>query len=690
MLSRAFLETADYRTLIETSDRTVIVGRRGTGKSALTLMLEAHWSHSDDTEVIKITPDEHQTIGVRPQIGLFGDSFTKIRAGARLAWRFALMMETTRCLAPRYRFSNTEGYAFLAKRVKRWSEAGRDIADRFRGTLKEVIDLSLTPEDRIGDLPKSLDLTLVEQALAEACQASKAIVVFLIDRLDEGYEPDDKGVGFVDGLVQAAIDLKTRIPRIKPVIFLRDNIFRAVQTLDPDYSRNIEGHVLRLHWDEESLFHFAAKRLRLAFDIEAEASQKIWNRCTAGELKGRDGFSKCLRLTLYRPRDLLSLLNEAFYLAARQSQSEIVLEHVETTGRAISQNRLEDLKKEYVAILPGLAQYVAAFHGRNPELRVEEAQSLIERLLSTGSDDPIVQQDFLILENAQAVLRGLYSVGFLGVRDPSAGTFVFCHDGRTPDREFTGADRVLVHPCYWMALNCTRNALAPNEAEDIYDEYDIEISSETPDIRNTRIRELIAQLDRIEEGSAGSTEFKAWCQKAIRICFAKGLRNVELKPNKLAKSRRDVVATNLGEGNAWRRIYDDYGTRQVTFEIKNYPGLEASDYQQVQSYLTGEYGRLAFFVTRDDTVDLYANKDVEWVREMYTNHRVLIIKLTAKFFTNLLQKLRKPQKHDTVNNALHSLLDTYTRLYLGGQTKLQTGTRKRKRGGRRKGGPTNR
>jgi len=133
MLSRAFLETADYRTLIETSDRTVIVGRRGTGKSALTLMLEAHWSHSDDTEVIKITPDEHQTIGVRSQIGLFGDSFTKIRAGARLAWWFALMMETAQCLAARSKFLHTEGYAFLAKRVKRWSEAGRDIADRFRG-----------------------------------------------------------------------------------------------------------------------------------------------------------------------------------------------------------------------------------------------------------------------------------------------------------------------------------------------------------------------------------------------------------------------------------------------------------------------------------------------------------------------------------------------------------------------------
>jgi hypothetical protein len=35
MLRRAFLETADYRTLIETSDRPIVVGRRGTGKSAL-------------------------------------------------------------------------------------------------------------------------------------------------------------------------------------------------------------------------------------------------------------------------------------------------------------------------------------------------------------------------------------------------------------------------------------------------------------------------------------------------------------------------------------------------------------------------------------------------------------------------------------------------------------------------------
>lgn len=683
MLDRVFLETADYRTLIETSDRIIVVGRRGTGKSALTLHLEKHWRHSSDTVVIKIMPEEHQTIGLRPKVELFGDSFNKIRAGCRLLWRYGLMMEAAHHLSKQYRFSNSDGFRNIETRVDEWSSYGRDILDRYATVLATSVNKKSTPEARIEDLPISLDISDVESSLLSACDNSKN-VVFLIDRLDEGYQPDNNGIGFVDGLVQAAIDLKTRIPGMKPVIFLRDNIFRAVQTLDPDYSRNIEGHVLRLHWDAKLLLTFAAKRMKVAFDIRHEASQRIWNSCTGGQLKGREGFNRCLQLTLYRPRDLLSLLNETFYLAGKNGQSEIILDHIKDTGRLISKNRLDDLKKEYYAIFPGLDSFVAAFHGKSPEMSIGEAQTLLEAVLNKGTDNPIIKQDFFILNDGYTVLKSLYIVGFIGIRDGAAGTFVFCHDGRAPDRDLSSPDRILIHPCYWMALNCTRSTLEPDQAEEIYDEYDIEVSSETPEIRNAKIKELIAQYNDIGEGAEEAYDFEAWCHKAIRICFAKGLKNVELKPNKQAKSRRDIVATNLGEGDAWRRIYEDYGTRQVTFEIKNHQNLEAADYQQIQSYLTGEYGRLAFVVTRDSSVDLYANKDVEWVRELYDKHHVLVIKLTGKFFCSLLGKLRNPQKHDAVNDAVHRLLDTYTRLYTVGQTKpRQTSTRRRKRGKKR-------
>lgn len=680
MLSTAFLETGDYRSLIETSDRIVIVGRRGTGKSALTLRLGAYWKASEDTEVIRITPEEYQIIGIRPLINLFGEHFNLVRAGSRIIWRYALMLEAAIQLSPHYKFSKIAQRTALDSHLKSWRGLPHDTTEKVRIKLQTLLNKDSTPEKRIADLPTSLGLSEVERSLSEVTSQLDVNVVFLIDRLDEGYEPDDVGIGFVDGLIQAAIDVKTRFPSIKPILFMRDNIFRSVQKNDPDYSRNIEGHVLRLHWDDTSLFNFATRRLRLALEVEQEASLKVWNKCVTGNLKGKAGFQKCLHLTLYRPRDLLALLNEAFFFAGRDGRAELTIDDLEKTAKTISQNRLDDLKKEYTAVLPGLPEYIGAFHGKDPKHDVDVATDLIQAVLASGSEDPLIQQDFLILSDANAVIRGLYSVGFLGIREPTTGSFIFCHDGRAPDREFTIGDQVLVHPCYWIALNCTETDLDPAQAEEIYDEYDIGVSSETPAIRNTKIKSLISELETIPEGQDGATSYEEWCYKAIRICFAKGLRNVQLKANKQAKSRRDIVATNLGEGDAWRRIYEDYGTRQVTFEVKNYKGLEAADYQQIQSYLAGDYGRLAFVITRDNSVDLYANKDVEWVREIYGAHKVLIIKLTAKYICKLLHKLRYPQKHDDVNNAIHKLLDTYTRLYIAGQTAVaQKQKRKRKR-----------
>lgn len=670
MLSRAFLETADFRTLIETSDRMIVVGRRGTGKSALTLKLSGHWRGSSSEKVIRIVPEDYNVIGARPLLKHFGDSFSVIRAGSKLAWRYALLMETALSLSPKHQFSNTEGYKKIKQRVSDWKGYGPNVVDRFSRLLEVSLDAVESPERNVGRLPVKLDLTVVEKSLSSACEESNTTVVFLIDKLDEGYSPDSIGIGLIDGLVQAAIEVKTRIPRIRPIIFLRDNIFRAVQANDPDFSRNIEGHVLRLHWNVDSLFNFATKRLSVAFETKEDTSAvKIWNDHTAGDLKGKQGFQDCLRLTLYRPRDLLSLLNEAYYEASKNGQEIIVREHIDATARYISQNRLDDLIKEYSSIIPGLKFYIGVFEGQSPELDGTSAATLYREMFDRKTDNSAALQDFYILGDAIGVLRSLYSVGFIGIKNRSSGTYVFCHDGRAPDQELSGDDSILVHPCYWTALNITQNGLTASEADEIFDEYDIHVSSETPIIRNERIKQLIGQLSDIPEGQEGSARFEQWCQSAIRICFAKGLRNVELKPNRAAKSRRDVVATNLGEGDAWRRIYDDYGSRQVTFEIKNYQGLKADDYYQILNYLTGEYGRLGFFVTRDERMDVLADKDLGWIREMYSKHNILVIKITAKWLARLLDKLKNPQKHDAVNRNMHTLLDTYARLYIEGQSK---------------------
>ena len=669
MLDKAFLETADYRTLIESSDRTVIVGRRGTGKSALTMKLETTWKTNPRVSILKITPEEHQTIALRPKIALFGDKFNMIRAGSRLVWKYALMMEIAINLSTNYVVRNSSEIKFLQDRLDSWRAKSDDILNRLSIALNEQIDHNAPPESRIEYLPKSLDLRKIEEKLRSIGETSGQQVVLLVDKLDEGYEPDASGTALIDGLIHAAQDLKVRFDWFKPVIFLRDNIFRAIEVHDNDFSRNIEGNVLRLHWSETSLWTFSANRIKAAFGSSFESNEKIWNAYTSQDLAGIEGLKKCLSKTLYRPRDILSLLNQAFFLAGKDGVQKISSNHIRQTSRQISRNRLIDLNKEYKGIFPSLSEFTAAFRDSNPEFSLEEVTSLLSQVIDSRSEDPIIQQDFDILGGPEAALDMLYSVGFIGISGPEEDRFVFCHDGRTRDREFLSTNKVLIHPCYWIALNCTEKSIDPEQAEDIYDEYDIAVSSETPEIRRKKIEELVSELENIEEGKGGAQQFELWCVRAITICFAKGLENIELKPNQSATLRRDIVATNLGDGTAWQRILEDYQSRQVIFEVKNKRSLSSQDYQQVVTYLSGYYGKLAFFITRDTTENLLKGRDLDWFKELHASHGVFVIKLTANFFRKQLHKLRNPQKHDTVNNAINRLLDTYTRLYLSGQTK---------------------
>lgn len=90
------------------------------------------------------------------------------------------------------------------------------------------------------------------------------------------------------------------------LIFLRDNIFRAIQEADNDFSRNIEPRALRLHWDPQELLYMTTARMRAAFNLTSESEVKVWNQITANELHGIAGFKSILRNTLYRPREPLN------------------------------------------------------------------------------------------------------------------------------------------------------------------------------------------------------------------------------------------------------------------------------------------------------------------------------------------------------------------------------------------------
>lgn len=658
---QAFYESPDYRTLIESDIKSIVVGRRGVGKSALFLRLSDYYKDANKVEVIGLAPEEHELLAFRPVAKIFNGDFTLLRAATRLAFRYALMMEIAESLSSRYKFKQTNGAAVLQKLVAEW-RTGSNMLARARMIIEKAVQGIEDAETRVGALAERLRLSQVEEALSSALEEMKIKAVVLVDRLDEGYQPDDIGVGIVDGFLHAAIDVRDRIPACRSIVFLRDNIYRAVEHRDNDFSRNLEQAVLRLHWDDRALLNFAANRIRSVTEIKAEKSLKVWDAVTQASLQGEAGFHTCLRLTLYRPRDLLLLLNESFRHAANDGRFAIQPSDLESSARGISGNRLQDLIKEYSAQLPGLSELVKSFSNTLPAIPIAKAEAAIDEVISRDDLEPSVQQQFRIFAGPMDALRALYSVGFIGIREQGSSNYVFSHDGRRPDKDFSSAEKLMVHPCYWIALNLQRE-LDEGEAEEIYDEYDVTVTSETPEQRIKMLGRLEAELRDIETGLTGAQDFERWCLKVIRVLFAGGLRNVEHNPNKSALQRRDVVGTNHGDTQFWKRVLDEYRSRQVIFEIKNFSDLKREEFWQINSYLVKDYGTLGFIITRDDEINLRKDRELAWIRELRNQHNKVVVRLTAKFLVGLLNKVRSPAKHDAADEALDKLLDTYIRTY---------------------------
>jgi hypothetical protein len=168
------------------------------------------------------------------------------------------------------------------------------------------------------------------------------------------------------------------------------------------------------------------------------------------------------------------------------------------------------------------------------------------------------------------------------------------------DRENLSQPERLRLPSRWNRLEIFTEkmlrCLEPDEAEQINDEYEIKVTSVSPEIRSQRIGALIAELGSIEEGRGHAEEFEQWVLIAIQTVFAGHLSNIERKANGNAVQRRDIVGTNLAKSHVWHRIEKDYEVRHVVFDAKNYKSVGRDEYRQMSTYLHGQYGRLGHTV----------------------------------------------------------------------------------------------
>lgn len=621
--------------------------------------------------LIQERPEDLDAFAFQEALKKVAPDYRTARIITRLTWKGQILTAALRSLREHYRTRKLQEAAFLNEYFARH----RDVFDQ-KGTARSVYLLRQTL--RTGVATDELPRTIVEryeinrlQSVVEDCLKEIGLrLIFLYDGLDEGWIPTPGATAVLGGLAKAAADFADHESNIHCILFVRDNMLRALAHYDGDFARHIEGNIMRLHWDENSLLSLVAARLRAALGVTRENDIKVWNRFAQRELKDREGFRKCLQYTLYRPRDLIVLLNKAVAVAAIANRDTIIDADVEATATGISQTRLLDLYKEYDEVLPGLRHFVSIFKGRAASDSFGNVLFILGEALSRVSNSELGERDFALLGSGHEIFSALYSVGFIGVADVGSGRFVFCHDGSNSSlNDIEHTRKVIVHPCYWKALEIRSDVAAESVLGEIDDEQDEKrvgatVANEVQDLRVKRLGQIVEELHRIKVVPDDSKRLETWVRNALQVLFSGALSNIEVQRSDGSPSQCRMIATNIAERGVWKRVLEDYKSRQVLIEISNDTEVTEDMLGKAALGLSGHFGNFLLFVTRNPSEGL-TDSERRWVKEIWNQHRKMVLIVPAHMLARAQSKLRAKKKRvDYADDLLGKRLDTFERDYV--------------------------
>lgn len=676
MLKYAFYHTGVYDTLInENNNFSFIVGRRGTGKSALFIKVSEKLKENKKNIVITDFPEESEVLAFKSLLERIGNvEYTQSRAICNLVWQVFIAVKIIEFSSNHYKIEKFSDSTF----IQTWKENNFIILKNpsLANILENVVNKNNKTE-KMSEYPQLIlnlyqlkDLMpIIHQALASADLKT----YILMDGLDEGWLPDDISSSVLGGLAYFASKLRDKYDRIQLIAFVRDNMFRTLCDNDPDSSRILEGDSLRIVWTEESLHNLIIKRIREHFNlINKENDAKLWDRLFANELKGRSGFLKILKNTLYRPRDLLVLVNKAHSIAIQAGREKIIEEDIDQTAVQTSVERYKDLLKEYKSVLPGLEDFCEIFRGAETFYDYGDLISKIETVIKV--DKSVTKSgEFSIYTDPADVFLALFSVGFVGKFETKINNYLFCHDGSQSNiAHFQQHDKILIHPCYWRALNLRIEEASSDIGiiSSLNDEYgEVVVDQNIEKSRHKLIGKIIAEISNIPYGVEVQKLYEDWAFRTIRLLLADNLTKINFRQNEYLSNHKDIIATNESTHGFWKRLQLEYHSHDVLFVIKNYSEITLEDFQNISKSISKSHGNLGFIIKRDTNENL-SSKELSLVKKIYLEHGKIIFIISDSFLNRSVAKLRGIKKDSYFEDKLKRRLDDYKKKYLS-QAKKQ-------------------
>ena len=391
----------------------------------------------------------------------------------------------------------------------------------------------------------------------------------------------------VMALMHACVEIRSAVSMVRPMVFLRENVFDRVRHLDSEFSR-LETSLVSLDWTRELLRELVERRLNEGLVSKFALDGSTWRMFFSGE--PQQSQERVFGYCQYRPRDVLLYVSTALNLAQSRQGEQILNEDLDEARRSFSENRLKELADEYADNFPQLRIVLTRFFGLGTEYTVGSIEDFVKKLLVDEEIQSSCKNWIYSHTTPELFIHLLYNVGFWGLKSPGGQTRF-----KSSEAEDSGAltlthhHLAVIHPSYADALQ-----LQPRVITSLSDSVVLRTSgliSEVPEFFSpasyrSRLEAITEELATLPLGNPGARQFEDLIGETIRLCFFRSLSNiVSRKRNGDITAIRDWIASNRATLGFWAIIRQKYNATQIIWECKIYADLKAEDFHQASYYL---------------------------------------------------------------------------------------------------------
>lgn len=509
-LHECFVDTGDLEVLRDCSDaRSVVVGRTGTGKTALLQRLL-----EGDERAIPISPEglslsyvsNSTIINYLSQLGVNLDVFYK------LLWRHVFAVEIIKRHFSIYNeadlnsfWARVAGYfrnqkeRNAVKYLKKWGETfweeseyrikeiTNELERQVKGSLgakysgaglsaeglkklneQEKIEVKQRAQTVINAV-QVRQLTDIIELLDDVLSDRQKRYFIVIDRLDEDWVDDKLRYKLIHALIQCVRDFR-KVRHAKIVVAVRldllERVFRLVSTSGYQEEKYRALYV-QLNWSRKRLVEVLDSRIDFLVRQRYTKQKATHKDLLPRTVKNQSAIDFIIERTLMQPRDVIHFFNQCI----QRSEGQPVL-HSKTILAAegeYSRLRLKYLADEWSGDFPLLKEFASILKKRKDcfsikEIKKEEVEEfcLAQRIAKPEAKDSLSVLAKLVAEDivmsGQEFLKKLflvfYKVGLVGLKVETYSKFIWVNSS---DRTISSAEvsentHVKIHPAFQRVL----------------------------------------------------------------------------------------------------------------------------------------------------------------------------------------------------------------------------------------------